>query len=103
MKIILCLFLIAIGIIGLFNEHKRRAKERKEIMKRVVANHIIARDALVKLSTTELMTAGEFLDAIEHLTDNSVEIILKACGTSSYIEEFDWLMKEYDKNKEVKI
>ena len=102
MKIVLCLFFIAIGIIGLFKEHKRRAKERKEIMERVVANHFIAKDALAKLSTTELMTAREYFDAIEHLTDNSLDIIIKACGTS-YVEESDWLMKEYDKNKEVKI
>lgn len=99
MKIVLCLFLIAIGIIGLLKEHKRRIKERKEIMQMVIANYIIVRDALGKLSTTDLMTAGEFLDAVEHLTDNSVEIILKACGTS-YVAEADWLMKEYDKNKE---
>ena len=44
MKIVLCLFFIAIGIIGLFKEHKRRAKERKEIMERVVANHFIAKE-----------------------------------------------------------
>ena len=102
MKIVLCLFLIAIGIIGLLKEHKRRVKERKEIMLRVVANYIIAKDMLTKLSTTNLMTGSECFEAIEHLTDNSIEVILKACGTS-YVKESDWLMKEYDKNKEVKI
>ena len=92
MKIVLCLFLIIIGIIGLFKEHKKRAKERKEIMKMVIANHIIAKDALAKLSTTELITANEYFNAISDLTNNSLDIILKACGTS-YIEESDWLMK----------
>ena len=96
MKIILCLILIAIGIIGLFNEHKRRTKERKEIMKMVIANHILAKDALAKLSTTELMTGKEYLNTMKRLTDNSFEIILKACGTS-YLVESDWFMKEYDK------
>lgn len=96
MKIVLCLALIAAGIYGLVLEYKRRSKEKEEIMERLLANHIIAKDALAKLLSEEKIKPEEFLDSMERLTENTIEIIVKACGTK-YVAESDWLMKEYNK------
>lgn len=100
MKIVLCLALIAVGIYGLFLEHKRRSKEKEEILKRLLANHIMAKDALAKLLSEQKMKPEDFFDAMEHLNENTIEIVVKACGTR-YVEESDWLMKEYDKKSNI--
>ncbi len=100
MKIILSLALIAVGIYGLFLEYKRRSKEKEEIIKRLLANHIIAKDALSRLSAEGKMSFENYSDAMEHLTDNTIEIVVKACGTK-YVEETDWLIKEYGKKDNI--
>ena len=99
MKIILSLALIAVGLYGLFKENKRRTKEKKEIMERVIANHLIAKDALERLSLTKEIKIEDYFDGMGKLVDNSIEIIFKACG-ANYVEKADWLIKGYEKEVE---
>lgn len=99
MKIILCLVLIAFGLYGIYKEYKRRIKVKRAIMMEVVANHIIAKHALAELLVTGEMKKEDYFDSMKKLTDNSIDIILKACGTD-YVQESDWLMNEYGKEGE---
>lgn len=48
-----------------------RDKQIKEVILRIAANHIIALDALKKDNN---MTVEQYADAVQHLTDNSVEL-----------------------------
>lgn len=94
MKILLSIFLVIIGVYGLVIEHQKRKKQKREIVKRVVANHLIAKDALSKLFSAGGINADCYIDAIEHLNDNSINVIIDSCGTN-YVEESDWLINEY--------
>jgi phosphoglycerate-specific signal transduction histidine kinase len=94
MKILLSIFLVIFGVSGLVIGYQSRKKIKKEITKRVIANHLIAKDALSRLLSAGKISISDYSDAIEHLNDNSINIIVDSCGTS-YIEEADWLMNEY--------
>ena len=94
MKILLSIFLVIIGVSGLVIGYQGRKKIKKEITKRVIANHMIAKDALSRLLSADKISISDYSDAIEHLKDNSINIIVDSCGVS-YIEEADWLINEY--------
>lgn len=53
----------------------RIIKDKKihEAISRIAANHIIALDALDKAHDSGKMPLAQWIDAVEHLTDNTVE------------------------------
>ena len=50
-----------------------RKKEQKEILMRIAANHIIAKNAIDRLHKTTEMSVGEYAHFVESLTDNTVK------------------------------
>ena len=50
-----------------------RDKQIKEVILRIAANYIIALDALNKAHDKDAMTVEQYADAVQHITDNSVE------------------------------
>ena len=84
------------AVVGIIREYKASVKRKRKIVKLAVANYLIAKDALAKAGVTEL-EPREFVDAVNHLTDNTLDIILEACGTK-YIEDADWQMKQYEES-----
>ena len=95
-KILMSLALIAWGVFGLIRMRKDSEEQKKKILKQVLANYIIAKDALIH---SDLEPAC-FMDAVDHLTENTIDVVLMACG-SKYVQEADWLMKEYDSKQKV--
>ena len=51
-----------------------RKKQIKEIILRTAANYIIALDALNKAHDKDILSVEQYADAVQHITDNSVEI-----------------------------
>ena len=49
-----------------------RKKEQKEILMRIAANHIIAKNAIDRLHNTTEMSVEEYAHFVESLTDNTV-------------------------------
>lgn len=49
-----------------------RRKEQKEILMRIAANHIIAKNAIDRLHNTTEMSVEEYAHFVESLTDNTV-------------------------------
>lgn len=49
-----------------------RKKEQKEILMRIAANHIIAKNAIDRLHNTTEMSVEEYAHFVECLTDNTV-------------------------------
>ncbi|MBO7730945.1 MAG: hypothetical protein J6S67_00280 [Methanobrevibacter sp.] len=93
-KTILCLVLIANGVVGLVSYMRQRKVEKRKIVVQVVANHIIAKDAIWRSD----LPLEDKNDAINHLTGNTIDIVLTACGTG-YVEYAYRLLGEYENNK----
>ena len=87
MKIILCLSLIMLGISSMVRYRNQRKKEKRDIVNKVIANHIIAKEALTTLLVESLINQEEQFKAVEKSASNSLDIILQACG-DAYIDEF---------------
>lgn len=51
-----------------------RNKQIREAIFRIAANHIIALDTLNKANDKDVMTVEQYADAVQHITDNSVEL-----------------------------
>lgn len=51
-------------------------KEQHSVAMRIIANYMIATDALKKCD----MSVPEYIDAIEHLTENTIESLTKVVG-----------------------
>lgn len=49
-------------------------KQIKEIILRTSANYIIALDALNKAHDKDILSVEQYADAVQHITDNSIEI-----------------------------
>ena len=49
-----------------------RQKEQKEILMRIAANHIMAKNAIDRLYNTTEMSVEEYAHFVECLTDNTV-------------------------------
>lgn len=86
---------IIYGIVGLIRQHESKKRKRKRIVSRLVANFIIAKDAMIKAN----LEPKELTDDLEHLIDNTLDIVIDACGTK-YVEEADWMLHGYEINKE---
>lgn len=50
-----------------------RKKEQKEILMRIAANHIIAKNVIDRLHKTTEMSVEEYAHFVESLTDNTVK------------------------------
>ena len=50
-----------------------RNKQIREAIFRISANHIIALNALNEAHDKDAMTVEQYADAVQHITDNSVE------------------------------
>ena len=51
-----------------------KKKKIKEAILRTAANHIVALDALNKAHEKDAISVKQYADAVQHITDNSVEI-----------------------------
>lgn len=51
-----------------------RKKQIKGTILRTAANYIIALDALNKAHVNNILSVEQYTDAVQHITDNSVEI-----------------------------
>lgn len=51
-----------------------RKKQIKETILRTAAIYIIALDALNKAHENDILSVEQYADAVQHITDNSVEI-----------------------------
>lgn len=51
-----------------------RKKQIKRTILRTAANYIIALDALNKAHENDILSVEQYADAVQHITDNSVEI-----------------------------
>lgn len=67
-------------------------KTRQDIFKRIIANHVIAADALTKAD----MQPVAFIDAIDHLTDNTIFLVLNCCG-EKYLQSANSVIEKYVK------
>ncbi len=91
MKIVLSVVLILLGLYMWIKQIQINRRDKEMVLKITVANYIIAKDALTRSD----LEPEKLMDATDHLTENTMNIILLACG-SKYIEEADWMMKDYD-------
>ena len=96
-KVLLSLALIVWGLVGLVRMRRESAKRKEKIVKQAVANYIIAKDALVRSD----LDVAQFADAVEHLTDNTIDIVIEACGTK-YVDDATMLIREYEDKQEKK-
>ena len=67
-------------------------KTKQDIFKRIMANHVIAVDALAKAD----MQPVAFADAIDHLTDNTIFLVLNCCG-EKYLQSANNVIEKYVK------
>ena len=93
--IFLSVVCIIYGIVGLIRQHESRKRKRKKILALLVANFIIAKDAMIRAN----LEPKELTDGLEHLIDNTLNIVIDACGTK-YVEEADWMLYGYEIKKE---
>lgn len=71
-----------------------RSKTIRESVYRIVANYIIAKDALYKAHEADRMSIKQYGDAIQHLTDNTINTVSAIGGLKGLI-----LMNEIIKKK----
>ena len=69
-----------------------RNKQIREAIFRIAANHIIALDTLNKANDKDVMTVEQYADAVQHITDNSVECA-KLIGGLKGIAMLDGIVK----------
>ena len=71
-----------------------RNKTIRESIHRIAANYIIAKDALDKAHDADMMSIEQYTDAIQHLMDNTVNIVSTIGGLKGLV-----LMDEIIKKK----
>lgn len=69
-----------------------RNKQIRGTIFRIAANHIIALDTLNKAHDKDVMTVEQYADAVQHITDNSVECA-KLIGGLKGIAMLDGIVK----------
>lgn len=57
-----------------------KSKKQHELALRIVANYLIGKDAICQASTGDSMTIEQATDAIDHLTQNTIEILTGIVG-----------------------
>ena len=62
-----------------------RNKTIRESIYRIAANYIIAKDALDKAHDADRMSVKQYADAIQHLTDNTVDTVSAIGGLKGLI------------------
>lgn len=62
-----------------------RDKQTKEIILRTAANYLIAIDALNKANESDMISVEQYADAMQHVTDNSIEIANMVGGLKGII------------------
>lgn len=60
-------------------------KTIRESIYRIAANYIIAKDALDKAHVSDKMSVKQYGDAIQHLTDNTVDTVSAIGGLKGLI------------------
>jgi len=72
------------------SQYNKIMMNKQVIFKRIMANHVIAADALTKAD----MQSIEFIDAIDHLTDNTIFLLLNCCG-EKYLQNAKNIIEKY--------
>lgn len=57
-----------------------KSKKQHELALRIVANYLIGKDAICRASTGDSMTMEQVTDALDHLTQNTIEILIGIVG-----------------------
>ena len=63
---------------------------KEETFKRILANHVIAADALSR----DDMVMTDFADAIRHLSDNTIFLVSNCCG-DVYMNKAEKIVEKY--------
>ena len=72
----------------------RKMDIKEETFKRIIANHVIAADALSRGD----MIKTDFADAIRHLSDNTIFLVSSCCG-DEYLNKAEKIMEKYLESK----
>lgn len=95
MNTILCLALIVLGLRSMVIHRKMKRKIKQRILEKVIANHIMIKDALTSLLVESKIDVNEHFNGIEQSLKNSIDIIFESCG-ELYVDKF------YDEMSDVK-
>lgn len=68
----------------------RKMGIKEETFKRILANHVIAADALSRGD----MVKTDFMDAIRHLSSNTIFLVSNCCG-DEYLNKVENIMEKY--------
>lgn len=94
MNTILCLALIVLGLRSMVIRRKMKRKIKQRILEKVIANHIMVKDAFSLLVESKI-DANEYFNGIEQSLKNSIDIIFESCG-ELYVDKF------YDEMSDIK-
>lgn len=95
MNTILCLALIVFSLSSMVVYRKMKRKIKQRILEKVVANHIMVKDALTSLLVESKIDVNEHFNGIEQSLKNSIDIIFESCG-ELYVDKF------YDEMSDIK-
>ena len=95
MNTILCLALIVLGLRLMVFHRKMKRKIKQRILEKVIANHIMVKDALDRLLIEPKIDGNEHFSVIEQSLKNSIDIVFESCG-ELYVDKF------YDEMSEIK-
>lgn len=95
MNTILCLALIVLCLRSMVIHRKMKRKIKQRILEKVIANHIMLKDALTILLVESKINVNEHFNGIEQSLKNSTDIIFESCG-ELYVDKF------YDEMSDVK-
>ena len=95
MNTILCLTLIVFGLRSMVIRRKMKRKIKQRILEKVIANHIMVKDALTSLLVESKIDVNEHFNGIEQSLKNSTDIIFESCG-ELYVDKF------YDEMSDIK-
>ena len=95
MNTILCLALIVFGLRSMVIHRKMKKKIKQRILEKVIANHIMVKDALTSLLVESKIDVNEHFNGIEQSLKNSIDIIFESCG-ELYVDKF------YDEMSDIK-
>lgn len=72
-----------------------RNKQIDKVIHRIVANHIMAKDAFKRAFEADNLSVKEYASAIEHLTDNTIESATILGGSEGAFRIND-ILKRYE-------
>lgn len=96
MNTILCLALIMLVLRSMVIHRKMKRKIKQRILEKVIANHIMVKDALTSLLVESKIDVNEHFSRTEQSLKNSIDIIFESCG-ELYVDKF------YDEMSDVKL